>query len=149
MNLLRLGAGDGRDTAQLPAGAEPRSRVQRAGEGRLLKFTADEVLFVELKNRPGALAKAVEKLARAASASATRATASSRTRPLPLWSPRLRTTWRALKLGDAHRRRDPPTPTASARQSAVGFSESSFVVFVAVALVVGGGIHAVMGVPIP
>jgi hypothetical protein len=28
-------------------------------------FSAEEVLFVELKNRPGALAKAVEKLARA------------------------------------------------------------------------------------
>jgi hypothetical protein len=28
-------------------------------------FDADEVLFVEIKNRPGALAKAVEKLARA------------------------------------------------------------------------------------
>lgn len=28
-------------------------------------FTAEEVLFVELKNRPGALARAVEKLARA------------------------------------------------------------------------------------
>ena len=30
------------------------------------KFAIDEVLFVELKNRPGALAKAVEKLAKAA-----------------------------------------------------------------------------------
>jgi hypothetical protein len=29
------------------------------------KFTEEEVLFVELKNRPGALAKAMEKLARA------------------------------------------------------------------------------------
>jgi hypothetical protein len=29
------------------------------------KFDIDEVIFVELKNRPGALAKAVEKLARA------------------------------------------------------------------------------------
>jgi hypothetical protein len=29
------------------------------------KFVAEEVLFLELKNRPGALAKAVEKLARA------------------------------------------------------------------------------------
>ena len=28
-------------------------------------FSVEEVLFVELKNRPGALAKAVEKLARA------------------------------------------------------------------------------------
>ena len=28
-------------------------------------FSSEEVLFIELKNRPGALAKAVEKLARA------------------------------------------------------------------------------------
>ena len=35
--------------------------VSRAG----YEYTVEEVLFVELKNRPGALAKAVEKLAKA------------------------------------------------------------------------------------
>jgi hypothetical protein len=44
-------------------------------------FTIDEVLFVELKNRPGALAKTVEKLARARiGIRYAYATASSRTR---------------------------------------------------------------------
>jgi hypothetical protein len=44
-------------------------------------FTVEEVLFVELKNRPGALAKAVEKLARARiNIRYAYATASSRTR---------------------------------------------------------------------
>lgn len=38
-----------------------RRNVKQAG----YKFTEEEVLFVELKNRPGALAKAMEKLARA------------------------------------------------------------------------------------
>jgi hypothetical protein len=43
-------------------------------------FSVDEVLFIELKNRPGALAKAVEKLARARiSIRYAYATASSRT----------------------------------------------------------------------
>lgn len=37
------------------------SALTRAG----YTFSVDEVLFVELKNRPGALARAVEKLARA------------------------------------------------------------------------------------
>jgi hypothetical protein len=36
-------------------------RLSKAG----YTFTTDEVLFVELKNKPGALAKGVEKLARA------------------------------------------------------------------------------------
>jgi hypothetical protein len=44
-------------------------------------FAVEEVLFVELKNRPGALAKAVEKLARARiNIRYAYATASSRTR---------------------------------------------------------------------
>jgi len=38
-----------------------RRNMKQAG----YKFTEEEVLFVELKNRPGALAKAMEKLARA------------------------------------------------------------------------------------
>jgi hypothetical protein len=44
-------------------------------------FSAEDVLFVEIKNRPGALAKAVEKLARAGiGIRYTYATASPRTR---------------------------------------------------------------------
>lgn len=44
-------------------------------------FSIEEVLFIELKNRPGALAKAIEKLARARiSIRYAYATASSRTR---------------------------------------------------------------------
>jgi hypothetical protein len=44
-------------------------------------FTVEEVLFLELKNRPGTLAKAVEKLARAdINIRYTYATATSRTR---------------------------------------------------------------------
>src|SRR5512132_464393 len=44
-------------------------------------FTVEEVLFLELKNRPGALAKAVEKLARAhINVRYTYATSTSRTR---------------------------------------------------------------------
>jgi hypothetical protein len=44
-------------------------------------FAVEEVLFIELKNRPGALAKAVEKLARARiNIRYAYATASSRTR---------------------------------------------------------------------
>jgi hypothetical protein len=44
-------------------------------------FSSEEVLFIELKNRPGALAKAVEKLARAKiSVRYAYATASSRTK---------------------------------------------------------------------
>ena len=44
-------------------------------------FAAEEVLFIELKNRPGALAKAVEKLARAGiGIRYAYATASSRTK---------------------------------------------------------------------
>ena len=44
-------------------------------------FTVEEVLFLELKNRPGALAKAVEKLARAhINIRYTYATATTRTR---------------------------------------------------------------------
>src|SRR4029453_9693586 len=42
-----------------------RGRATRARRKAGYTFTVEEVLFVELKNRPGALAKAVEKLARA------------------------------------------------------------------------------------
>ena len=38
-----------------------RHKMKQAG----YRFTEEEVLFVELKNRPGSLAKAMEKLARA------------------------------------------------------------------------------------
>lgn len=42
-----------------------RELAERALSKAGYSFDAEEVLFVELKNRPGALAKAVEKLARA------------------------------------------------------------------------------------
>lgn len=66
VNLLALSAPD---TAAktgpvrlLVANAElARKNLSTAG----YKFSEEEVLFVELKNRPGALAKAMEKLARA------------------------------------------------------------------------------------
>lgn len=66
VNLLALsatGSRGGRGAVRLlvanPELAE--HSVSRAG----YKFHREEVLFIELKNRPGALAKAVEKLARA------------------------------------------------------------------------------------
>lgn len=66
VNLLALAApetGDDSGVVRLlvPNRDLAASALTKAG----YTFTADEVLFVELKNRPGALAKAVEKLARA------------------------------------------------------------------------------------
>jgi hypothetical protein len=66
VNLLALSAPEtGRDTGVVrllvPSGELAAHVLTKAG----YKFNAEEVLFVELKNRPGALAKAVEKLARA------------------------------------------------------------------------------------
>ena len=58
-----------------------RELASRALEKAGYLFSAEDVLFVELKNRPGALAKAVEKLARAQiNIRYAYATASSRTR---------------------------------------------------------------------
>ena len=82
VNLLALSAPEtGREVGTVrllvPNGDLASRALSKAG----YVFTADEVLFVELKNRPGALAKAVEKLARARIAIRyAYATASARTR---------------------------------------------------------------------
>jgi hypothetical protein len=66
VNLLALSAPEtGRDTGVVRLLVPNRDLAASALAKAGYKFTADEVLFVELKNRPGALAKAVEKLARA------------------------------------------------------------------------------------
>jgi hypothetical protein len=58
-----------------------RDLATRALKKAGYQFAVEEVLFVELRNRPGALAKAVEKLARARiSIQYAYATASSRTK---------------------------------------------------------------------
>ena len=60
VNLLALSAPEtGRD--KVPNGDLAGRALTKAG----YLFSTDDVLFIELKNRPGALAKAVEKLARA------------------------------------------------------------------------------------
>ena len=66
INLLALSAPDiaakSGPVRLLVANADlARPKMKLAG----YRFTEEEVLFVELKNRPGALAKAMEKLARA------------------------------------------------------------------------------------
>jgi hypothetical protein len=82
VNLLALGASEansGRGIVRLlVANRELATRaLTKAG----YTFEVEEVLFVELTNRPGALAKAVEKLARARiNIRYAYATASSRTR---------------------------------------------------------------------
>ena len=82
VNLLALSApetGREKGTVRLlvPNGDLAARALTKAG----YLFAVDEVLFVELKNRPGALAKAVEKLARARiSIRYAYATASSRSR---------------------------------------------------------------------
>jgi hypothetical protein len=82
VNLLALSAPEtGRERATVrllvPNGDLATTWLKKAG----YVFTVEEVLFIEVKNRPGALAKAVEKLARARiSIRYAYATASSRTR---------------------------------------------------------------------
>lgn len=82
VNLLALSApetGREKGTVRLlvPHGDLAARALTKAG----YVFAVEEVLFIELKNRPGALAKAVEKLARARiSIRYAYATASSRTR---------------------------------------------------------------------
>ncbi len=82
VNVLALSAPEtGRDkgTVRLlvPNGDQATHWLEKAGYA----FSVEEVLFIELKNRPGALAKAVEKLARARiSVRYAYATASSRTK---------------------------------------------------------------------
>jgi hypothetical protein len=82
VNLLALSAPEtGRDKGivrlLVPNGDLAGRALTKAG----YLFSMDEVLFIQLKNRPGALAKAVEKLARAKiSIRYAYATASSRTK---------------------------------------------------------------------
>ena len=82
VNLLALSAPEtGREKASVrllvPNGDLAIEWLRKAG----YVFSVEEVLFVELKNRPGALAKAVEKLARAGiGIRYAYATASSRTK---------------------------------------------------------------------
>jgi hypothetical protein len=82
VNLLALSAPEtGREAGivrlLVPNGDLASHALAKAG----YVFTAEDVLFIELKNRPGALAKAVEKLARARiSIRYAYATASSRTK---------------------------------------------------------------------
>jgi hypothetical protein len=82
VNLLALSAPEtGRDTGVVRLLVPNRDHAAGALTKAGYKFTAEEVLFVELKNRPGALAKAVEKLARERiGIRYAYATASSRTR---------------------------------------------------------------------
>jgi len=66
VNLLALSAPEtggekGNVRLLVPNGDLATQWLRKAG----YLFTVEEVLFIELKNRPGALAKAVEKLARA------------------------------------------------------------------------------------
>jgi hypothetical protein len=81
VNLLALSApetGRDKDVVRLLVPNRTLAEMALAKAGYL--FATEEVLFVELKNRPGALAKAVEKLARARiSIRYAYATASSRT----------------------------------------------------------------------
>jgi hypothetical protein len=66
VNLLALSApesGDRSGTIRLLVANREIAGRSLAQAG--YRFSVDEVLFVEIKNRPGALARAVEKLARA------------------------------------------------------------------------------------
>ena len=66
INLLALSATDSSsETApiRLLVANPELARVKMAQAG--YKFSVEEVLFIEIKNRPGALAKAMEKLAQA------------------------------------------------------------------------------------
>lgn len=66
INLLALYAPDGsakRGPIRLLVANAELAQVNMAKAG--YKFTVEEVLYIEIKNRPGSLAKAMEKLARA------------------------------------------------------------------------------------
>ena len=66
VNLLAMSAPDAdRDKGVIRLLVPNRELAARALTKAGYTFDVEEVLFVELKNRPGALAKAVEKLARA------------------------------------------------------------------------------------
>ena len=65
VNVLALSAPDaGHDTGLVRLLVPNLELAARALTRAGYAFSVEEVLFVELKNRPGALAKAVEKLAR-------------------------------------------------------------------------------------
>lgn len=66
VNVLALSAPEtGRDRGVIRLLVPNRELAAHALTKAGYQFAAEEVLFVELKNRPGALAKAVEKLAKA------------------------------------------------------------------------------------
>jgi len=81
VNVLALSAPEtGRDKGVVRLLVPNREIAERALKKAGYLFAVEDVLFLELKNRPGALAKAVEKLARARIAIRyAYATASSRT----------------------------------------------------------------------
>lgn len=82
VNLLALSAPEtGRESSTVRLLVLDGDLASRALTKAGYVFGVEEVLFIELKNRPGALAKAVEKLARARiNIRYAYATASSRTR---------------------------------------------------------------------
>ncbi len=82
VNLLALSAPEtGRDSGRIRLLVPNRELAAHALSKAGYEFAAEDVLFVELKNRPGALAKAVEKLAKARiGVRYAYATASSRTK---------------------------------------------------------------------
>ena len=81
VNVLALSAPESGRDGVVRLLVPHRELAGRALEKAGYLFSAEEVLFVEIRNRPGALAKAVEKLARAGiSIQYAYATASPRTR---------------------------------------------------------------------
>jgi hypothetical protein len=82
VNVLAVSAPEtGHDNGVVRLLVPNRELAERALTKAGYAFAAEQVLFLELKNRPGALAKAVEKLARAGiSIRYAYATASSRTK---------------------------------------------------------------------
>jgi hypothetical protein len=65
VNVLALSAPEAeREAGGIRLLVPNRDQATRALSKAGYRFTAEEVLYVELKNRPGALAKAVEKLAK-------------------------------------------------------------------------------------
>jgi hypothetical protein len=82
VNVLAVSAPEtGHDNGVVRLLVPNRELAERALTKAGYTFAADEVLFLEIKNRPGALAKAIEKLARAGiSIRYAYATASSRTK---------------------------------------------------------------------
>ena len=82
VNVLALSAPEtGREKGTIRLLVPNKELAERAMQKAGYLYSIEEVLFLELKNRPGALAKAVEKLAKARIAIRyAYATASSRTR---------------------------------------------------------------------